>query len=51
MAETIIVIAIVAVVLALAGRSLHRTVAGKNKAQCCGCDSCASACGDVKKSD
>jgi hypothetical protein len=35
MLETIIVVAIMAVVLVLAGRSFHRTLAGKNSR--CGC--------------
>lgn len=41
MFETILVIAVVAAVLFLAGRSLYRTITGKKKSQCCGCDSCA----------
>jgi hypothetical protein len=48
--ETIVVVAIVTVVLVLAGRSLYRTMSGKKKGECCGgCDSCT--CEDIKKQD
>ncbi|MDP2853377.1 MAG: FeoB-associated Cys-rich membrane protein [Smithellaceae bacterium] len=38
MLETIVVVAIVMVVLILAGRSFYRTVTGKKEGPCCGCD-------------
>jgi hypothetical protein len=39
MLETIIVVTIVTVVLFLAGRSFYRTMTGKKKGPCYGCDS------------
>lgn len=50
MIETMIVIAVVGVVLVLAGRSAYRTLAGKKKGQCSGCSSCG-ACGSVEKTE
>jgi hypothetical protein len=46
MFETAAVVVVVMVVLVLAGRSFYRTITGKKKGECCGCDSCP--CGDVK---
>lgn len=40
MIETVGVLAIVAVVLVLAGRSIYRRLTGRKKGLCCGCDSC-----------
>ncbi|MGV8057581.1 MAG: FeoB-associated Cys-rich membrane protein [Smithellaceae bacterium] len=39
MLETIVVVAIVMIVLILTGRSFYRTMTGKKKGPCCGCNS------------
>lgn len=38
--EIMAIILFVALVLALGGRSFYRVTTGKNKGECCGCDSC-----------
>ncbi|MDR1726932.1 MAG: FeoB-associated Cys-rich membrane protein [Acidobacteriota bacterium] len=50
MFETIVVCAIVGIVAVLAGRSLYKTLTGKNDACCCGGESCCSpdGCGRDK---
>jgi Flp pilus assembly pilin Flp len=48
MIEVAVIIAVVGVVLVFAGRSVYRTVTGKNRNQCCGCDS-YTTCGSRKR--
>lgn len=43
MIENVIVGAVVGVVLILAGRSIHRTLTGKNDGCSCGTKSCAAS--------
>lgn len=38
--EIILIILIVALILALGGRSFYRVMIVKNKGECCGCDAC-----------